>query len=162
MELRLFHFNRHLSERSVLIPERSIKVANGQLKMSVVLLRHCRLNVKALRTDLPMAQCSGYNGYRKITRSSNTDDHVCPCKQPAYPAIGGGSEVIFKPLFEAWLCLMALARSAEEQQKRAVRPWINHGTRLSTDLLARFMVPEVKSRGRFFRFLSAELRSSGL
>ncbi|KAG8275801.1 hypothetical protein J6590_078779 [Homalodisca vitripennis] len=46
-----------------------------------------------------MAQCSGYNGYRKITRSSNvTDERSCPCKLPACPAIGGGSEVTFKPL----------------------------------------------------------------
>ncbi|KAG8268217.1 hypothetical protein J6590_033571 [Homalodisca vitripennis] len=42
-----------------------------------------------------MAQCSGYGGYRKITRSSNRS---CPCKRPACPAIGDGSEVTFKPL----------------------------------------------------------------
>ncbi|KAG8268401.1 hypothetical protein J6590_027563 [Homalodisca vitripennis] len=42
-----------------------------------------------------MAQCSGYNGYRKITGSSNRS---CSCKQPACPAGGGGSEVTFKPL----------------------------------------------------------------
>ncbi|KAG8317945.1 hypothetical protein J6590_013080 [Homalodisca vitripennis] len=46
-----------------------------------------------------MAQCSGYGGYRKITRSSNlTAERSCPCKRPACPAIGGGSEVTFKPL----------------------------------------------------------------
>ncbi|KAG8270042.1 hypothetical protein J6590_093868 [Homalodisca vitripennis] len=55
----------------------------------------------------PMAQCSGYGGYRKITRSSNAERGCCldvtaersyPCKRPACPAIGGGSEVTFKPL----------------------------------------------------------------
>ncbi|KAG8331747.1 hypothetical protein J6590_035705 [Homalodisca vitripennis] len=46
------------------------------------------------------------SGYRKITRSSNvgmllgwvTAERSYPCKQPACPAIGGGSEVTFKPL----------------------------------------------------------------
>ncbi|KAG8242323.1 hypothetical protein J6590_096855 [Homalodisca vitripennis] len=36
-----------------------------------------------------MAQCIGYNAYRKTTRSIN---------QPACPVIGGSSEVTFKPL----------------------------------------------------------------
>ncbi|KAG8258309.1 hypothetical protein J6590_032238 [Homalodisca vitripennis] len=27
-----------------------------------------------------------------------TAERSCPCKQPGYPAIGGGSEVTFKPL----------------------------------------------------------------
>ncbi|KAG8299362.1 hypothetical protein J6590_102941 [Homalodisca vitripennis] len=50
-----------------------------------------------------MAQCSGYNGYRKITRSNNgergccLDGRSCPCKQSACPVIGSGSEVTFKP-----------------------------------------------------------------
>ncbi|KAG8293436.1 hypothetical protein J6590_016395 [Homalodisca vitripennis] len=47
----------------------------------------------------PVAQCSGYGGYRKITRSRNVNaERSCPCKRPACPAIGGGSEVTFKPL----------------------------------------------------------------
>ncbi|KAG8278176.1 hypothetical protein J6590_027435 [Homalodisca vitripennis] len=48
--------------------------------------------------------CSGYKGYRTITRSSDdergrvTAKRSCPCKQPVCPAIGGGSEVNFKPV----------------------------------------------------------------
>ncbi|KAG8331595.1 hypothetical protein J6590_038402 [Homalodisca vitripennis] len=56
---------------------------------------------------MPMAQCSGYKGYRQITRSSNvkrgcllrwvTAERFYPCKQSACPAVSGGSEVTFKP-----------------------------------------------------------------
>ncbi|KAG8318274.1 hypothetical protein J6590_006586 [Homalodisca vitripennis] len=31
----------------------------------------------------------------------------CPCKQPACPAIGGGSEVTFKPLIPGGPCVTA-------------------------------------------------------
>ncbi|KAG8248417.1 hypothetical protein J6590_040882 [Homalodisca vitripennis] len=50
----------------------------------------------------------GYNGYRKITGSSKVErgfcldgysgERSCSCKLPACLAIGGGSEVTFKPL----------------------------------------------------------------
>ncbi|KAG8245052.1 hypothetical protein J6590_009128 [Homalodisca vitripennis] len=43
-----------------------------------------------------MAQCSGYNGYREITISSNVERGCC--LQPVCPAIGGGSKVTFTPL----------------------------------------------------------------
>ncbi|KAG8264717.1 hypothetical protein J6590_004734 [Homalodisca vitripennis] len=56
------------------------------------------LATASARAALP-ASCSGYGGYRKITRSSNvTAERSCPCKRPACPAIGGGSEVTYKPL----------------------------------------------------------------
>ncbi|KAG8286315.1 hypothetical protein J6590_062818 [Homalodisca vitripennis] len=58
-------------------------------------------------TESPMAQCSEYNSYRAITGSSNVErgccldgwpaERSCPYKQLACPAIGGGSEVTFKP-----------------------------------------------------------------
>ncbi|KAG8314172.1 hypothetical protein J6590_098532 [Homalodisca vitripennis] len=46
---------------------------------------------------LPMALCSGYSGYRKITELSNPEG-FCAYKQPAFPAVGGGSEVNSKTL----------------------------------------------------------------
>ncbi|KAG8335086.1 hypothetical protein J6590_077163 [Homalodisca vitripennis] len=52
----------------------------------------------------PLPPPRGYSGYRKITESSNVergcclDGRFCPCKQPTCPAVGGGSEITFKPL----------------------------------------------------------------
>ncbi|KAG8271704.1 hypothetical protein J6590_056979 [Homalodisca vitripennis] len=44
-------------------------------------------------------ECRGYNGYHQwLLLGWATAERSCPCKQPACPAIGGGSEVIFKSL----------------------------------------------------------------
>ncbi|KAG8323289.1 hypothetical protein J6590_006294 [Homalodisca vitripennis] len=47
-------------------------------------------------TLTPIAQCSGYNAW--LLLGWVTAERSCPCKQPVCPAIGGGSEVTFKPL----------------------------------------------------------------
>ncbi|KAG8316563.1 hypothetical protein J6590_047704 [Homalodisca vitripennis] len=50
---------------------------------------------------LPMAQCSGYNGYCKMTGLSNVERGCCLdvlASSPPAPAIGGDSEIDFKPL----------------------------------------------------------------
>ncbi|KAG8288863.1 hypothetical protein J6590_010982 [Homalodisca vitripennis] len=72
---------------------------------------------QAARADvvsgLGSTQCSGYNGYRKINGSRNvervTAERSCPCKRSACPAIGGGSQVIFKalvPRLSVKMCLL--------------------------------------------------------
>ncbi|KAG8241269.1 hypothetical protein J6590_090278 [Homalodisca vitripennis] len=53
--------------------------------------------------------------WRRGMRSEVIAERYCPCKQPACPAIGGGSEVTFKPLVpklsvrEGFLALTSLA-----------------------------------------------------
>ncbi|KAG8322208.1 hypothetical protein J6590_028279 [Homalodisca vitripennis] len=56
-------------------------------------------------SGLHCCQCSGNNSYHEITESKQrrawlllTAERSCPCKQPACPAIGDGSEVTFKLL----------------------------------------------------------------
>ncbi|KAG8247704.1 hypothetical protein J6590_055650 [Homalodisca vitripennis] len=69
-----------------------------------------------------MAQCSGYNGYRKITESSNvTAERFCPCKQSACPAVDGGSEVTFKPLQLNYCSVNLSAQSTVGWYSRSLR-----------------------------------------
>ncbi|KAG8304894.1 hypothetical protein J6590_083338 [Homalodisca vitripennis] len=58
-----------------------------------------------LSSDASIERQAGYNRYRRIKQRRAwlrfrwmTAERSCPCKQPSCPAIGGGSEVTFKPL----------------------------------------------------------------
>ncbi|KAG8275729.1 hypothetical protein J6590_080722 [Homalodisca vitripennis] len=56
--------------------------------------------------------------WRSVAGTTVTAERSCPCKRPACPAIGGGSEVTFKPLVprlsvrEGFLALTSPARSS--------------------------------------------------
>ncbi|KAG8284133.1 hypothetical protein J6590_003826 [Homalodisca vitripennis] len=75
-----------------------------------------------------MAQCSGYGVYDKIVKQRRawlllgrvTAERSCPCKQPACPAIGGGSEVTFKPLVPRWYRMTGRSAMTLARQKDLV------------------------------------------
>ncbi|KAG8280180.1 hypothetical protein J6590_087415 [Homalodisca vitripennis] len=71
-----------------------------------------------------MAHCSKYGGFRNITESSNvlTAKRFCPCKQPACPAIAGGSEVTS---YRDYLALTSPRHaSLWSRAKYDTRPWL--------------------------------------